>query len=192
MISEAKIVGDVVEAVGPRYDLARMLDAAELFLRRLVAASVPSCVKRVSFRSGESAFLDEAGYARLREHYRQTAETIDVGDEYASVRCDALQVRLRLLGGEVLHKFAKDKEATTLFDKHWSQLDFQPCLVLIEESPVLQPVGSEQDLRLRATLRRFAPAGAVVPDDGPLAAHRFPHQTFGLGTGPIRIQLIRH
>ena len=196
MIEDLKLAGeDVATAVGERYDLAKVLDAAEAFLRGFVAEVALSCAvpTRPIFRFAYDAELplDEAGYAALRRWYSGINARHDVIDANASAVVGPFRVSLRLLGDDDLFLAEGDAEPVTISGAPWRTLDPEPNLVVMPSggsSPLFDPGAPDT---VHALVRKHAPAGTDASGVARIPGLRFPHAAFGAGRGTLRIALMR-
>jgi len=193
MIANLKIVDDeTATANGEKYDLVKVLDAAEEFLRRfagMTALSAPAMPRFLRFGQDEIP-LDDAGYEVVRAFYVRAARRHDAVDAGVSAIVGPFRVMLKLLGDDDLFLREGESEPVTISDAHWSGLTHEPKITVMPASGAnpLFELGSID--AVRALVRAAAPEGteAVGPN---LPGIRFPHAAFGAGTGRLRIALTR-
>lgn len=198
MIEKIKHVDDdTVSAVGPRFDLDKVLEAALGILRTLS--------RRADMRFGAGgedpvfAFNDEdaprpfddESYGLIAAGFKQCREQkYDVTLYACEVLFGPFMVDLYLMGFDCLH--GPVGNCLTDLDLNWTDLDPTPTMFVMMGRGMIDPiVGAHRDF-LAKTLDSFKPQGIVWDpyDDAPedLAfAVRFPHEAFGAGRGPIRI-----
>lgn len=195
MITNLEIVDDdLATASGEKYDLRKVLDAAEDFLRAFVARvamAAPGSRAIVRFDRDDERALDDAGYEAIRAFYVRAAKRHDVIEAIASAIVGPFRVSLRLLGDDDLFLKAGDDEPTTISGASWTTLSTAPNLVVMPaggSNPLFQLGASDA---VHALVRAAAPAGTDPSGISSLPGLRFPHADFGAGSGTLRVALLR-
>lgn len=198
MIEKLKHVDDdTVSAVGPRFDLEKVLEVALGILRTLS--------RRADMRFGaggedpvfafndddRSRPFDDESYGLIADGFRQCREQkYDVTLYACEVRFGLFMADLYLMGFDCLH--GPVGNCLTDVDLDWSELDPTPVmLVMMGMGMVDAIVGAPREFLMK-TLESYMSAGVTLDSydiDGDDVAFivRFPHEAFGAGRGPIRI-----
>lgn len=195
MIEGLEIVDDdLAIAAGEKYELRKVLDAAEDFLRAFVAnvaMAAPGSRAIVRFNHDDELPLDDAGYEAIRAFYVRAAKRHDVIDATVSAIVGPFRVSLRLLGDDDLFLKEGEDEPTTISGAPWPTLSTEPNLVVMPaggSNPLFQ-FGSTD--AVHALVRAAAPAGTDAAGVSSLPGLRFPHAVFGAGRGTLRVALLR-
>lgn len=196
MIEDLKLQdGDVATAIGEKYDLAKVLDAVEAFLRGFVAEIMLACAGTphaiLRFGDGDELTLDDAGYAAIRTWYRAAAARHDVIDATVSAIVGPFRVSLRLLGDDDLFLAEGESGPVTISGAPWQTLDVAPNLVVMPaagSSPLFDAGAPDA---VHALVRKHAPAGADAAGIAGIPGLRFPYAAFGAGRGTLRVALTR-
>jgi len=187
---------DTVTAIGPRFDLSKVLTAAWGILRTLMNRSNMRFPEEdpptfaFPYDDDQRPFDDDSmdGIAAVFEECKR--EKYDVTLFSCEVQFGPFMTDLYLLGFDCLH--GPVGNCVTEYDLNWDQLDPTPVmLVMMRMGMVDAIVGTPREF-LKKTLESFMPQGVTLDaydnDGDDLAiAVRFPHETFGDGHGPIRI-----
>lgn len=195
MITNLEIVDDdTAKAFGQKYDVHAVLEAMIGFLKAFTAeivAAAPHVAPVIRF-SADGERLDpltDDGYARLRRETVGPGNDFDV--EAAAARVDVGTFRLRLYprGREDLQRYGQ--AAPTLIDGgSWEELDPTPIIDFTPAQGAFPLFGPKPLALLRTLIRRHAPPGTRIMDDGGVISLRFLHPAYGLGLGTLRISLL--
>lgn len=198
MIEKIKHVDDdTVTAVGPRFDLDKVLDVAMGILRTLQRRAAmrgfkdddePSFAFEMDDRprpfTDESFDLIAAVFKDCRE------KQFDVTKFGCEVRFGPYLCDLYLMGMDCLHgpvgNCLNDR------DQDWSDLDPTPILMVMMSRGMVDPIVDPHRDFLTKTLDSFLPQGVLwdpYDETGEELAFcvRFPHEAFGSGRGTLRI-----
>lgn len=195
MITNLEIVDDdTAKAFGLKYDVHAVLEAMIGFLKAFageIVAAAPHVAPVIRF-SGDGERLDpltDDGYARFRRETIGPGNDLDVEASPARVDVGTFRLRLYPRGRDALQRYGQ--AAPILIDGgSWEELDPTPQ---IEFTPVQGafPLFEPKSLALLATLvRRHAPPGTRMKDDGGVISLRFLHPAYGAGLGTLRISLL--
>lgn len=197
MIEKIKHVDDdTVTAVGPRFDLDKVLDAAMGILRTLQRRAAmrfkDDDEPTFSFANDDqSKPFDDESYGLISAVFRDCKATqYDVTMFSCEVRFGPYMCDLYLMGFDCLH--GPVGNCLTDRDMDWTDLDPTPALLVMMSRGMVDPiVGSHHDF-LTKTLDSYLSQGILwepYDDTGEELAFcvRFPHETFGAGRGKIRI-----
>ncbi len=195
MITNLEIVDDdTAQAFGLKYDVHAVLEAMIGFLKSFTAeivAAAPHVAPVIRF-SGDGERLDpltDDGYARFRRETIGPGNDFDVEASAARVDVGTFRLRLYARGRDDLQRYGQ--AAPTLFDgEPWEELDMTPVIEFTPAQgtlPFFEP--KARDL-LKTLLRRHAPSGTRMKDDGGLVSLRFLHPAYGAGLGTLRIRLL--
>lgn len=203
MIEKLKHIDeDTVSAIGPRFDLDKVIDAALGIVRTLQG--------RASMRFSEEdaptfAFnndddqerpFDDDSFGLIKALFKECSETAyDVTLFGCSIRFGPFLADLYLMGFDCLH--GPVGNCLTDRDLNWDELDPTPVMIVMMGRGMIDPiVGAHHDF-LTKTLDSFRSQGIVwepfdaYPEDLAFAV-RFPHEAFGAGRGRIRICRYEH
>jgi hypothetical protein len=192
---------DTVSAIGPRFDLDKVLETAMSILRTLQRRSAmrfkdddePS----FSFEQDDRTRpFDDESYDLISSVFKACRETThDVSLFSCEVRFGPFMTDLYPLGFDCLH--GPVGNCLTDHDLNWTDLDPTPVMLVMMGRGMIDPiVGSHHDF-LTKTLDSFLPQGILwepYDDTGDELAFciRFPHEAFGDGRGRIRISRHLH
>lgn len=196
MISKLReLDDDAVEAVGPRFDLPKVLTTVIGILRTLMNRA------EMRFPGGDPPIYAFADDEPLPFDDESSDAIAGVFEECKRVRYDVtlyscevqfgpFMADLYPLGFDCLH--GPVGNCLTDHDLDWSQLDPTPVMIVMMRMGMIDAiVGTPRDFLVK-TLETYMKAGVTLDSydiDGDDVAFivRFPHEVFGDGVGKIRI-----
>lgn len=195
MISKLKELSeDTMLAVGPRFDLEKVLAAGSGILRTLIGraqmrfpdAQPLTIVSEMEEFPASVESLDE-----MEAVFRKVkADWYDAADLHYYVQFGPYLATWAPLGFDALYGPAGN--CLTSSEANWEDLDPTPVLFFMNRDLPFQPMGSKATKFLREILVDEASSGVhvdCVPHDGDaeIVVARFPHDAFGIGSGEIRV-----
>lgn len=197
MIRNLKESGsDTVQAVGPRFDLEKVIGAAVPLVRSIVAraAMVHSDPRPTIIRLGDEtpAPLDAGGLDRMAEEFRAHRRGVhDASDFSFAVGVADLTLDVCLLGREFL--VGRGAWMRTNDGSRPTDLDSTPVILAYHREGPLTPLSNRGKGLIAHSVRPYVAHGVTVvwlppaEDEQYFADIRFPHAAFGDGTGTIRV-----
>ena len=195
MISKLRELDEATfTAVGPKYDLEKVLEAGRSVLLPIIGRSAmrfpdaPAAAFEIG--PGESAPADPEAFATFIETFREiNREAFDATDLSLSLAFGPYLATWSPLGVAAL--YGRINNCVTTFEQPWEDLDVTPTLLLQSRDAPYRRMGRPATRFLVETLGP-GPYGTEVlfdpdEDDAHLTAVRFPHDAFGAGSGRIRI-----
>ena len=195
MISKLKELSeDTMLAVGPRFDLEKVLAAGSGILRTLIGraqmrfpeAEALTIVSEMEEFPASVESLDE-----MEAVFRKVkADWYDAADLHYYVQFGPYLATWAPLGFDALYGPAGN--CLTSSEANWEDLDPTPVLFFMNRDLPFQPLGPKATRFLREILVDEASSGVhvdCVPHDGDaeIVVARFPHDAFGSGSGEIRV-----
>lgn len=195
MISKLKELSeDTMLAVGPRFDLEKVLAAGSGILRTLIGraqmrfpeAEPLTIVSEMEEFPASVESLDqmEAVFRKVKEDW------YDAADLHYYVQFGPYLATWAPLGFDAL--YGPTGNCLTSSEANWEDLDPTPVLFFMNRDRPFQPMGRRPTRFLMEILVDEASSGVhvdCVPHEGDaeIVVARFPHDAFGAGSGDIRV-----
>lgn len=195
MISQLRLVhDDTATAVGPKFDLEKVLAAGRGVLLTLAGRS------RMRFPDAPPDELDLGGgipldvsvdsLAHMESLYRAIRKDhFDTADLMVHASCGPYLVSWSPLGMSAL--VGSVGNCVTIYDEPWEDLDVTPRMLIHRRDAPFTPMGRLETKFLLGLLQARPPGMELdALPDGPCAetvSLAFPHDAFGAGTGRICI-----
>lgn len=195
MITKLKELSeDTMLAVGPRFDLEKVLAAGSGILRTLIGraqmrfpdAPVLTIVSEMEEFPASVESLDEmeAVFRKAKKDW------YDAADLHFYVHFGPYLATWAPLGFDAL--YGPTANCLTSSEANWEDLDPTPVLFFMNRDRPFQPMGPKATKFLKETLGDEASSGAQVDyvphdADAEIVVVRFTHDAYGDGSGQIRI-----
>ncbi len=185
-------------ADGPMFDLLKVLDAAEAFVRGLVgdvlaAKAEANAFLRASGNQDRRWTYGDESFKRMRRTFHLWAQELDADSCSVTVTADVFLLRLYLLGSEGLDAL-RGWPPTLDTGASWEELDPTPLIQIMPSVGRTPTFGPEGDRYAQELVARHVPPGATferfAPGANRVLTVRFPHEVFGAGHGSLRIGLL--
>lgn len=186
---------DAVEAVGPRFDLPKVLTTALGMLRTLMnraAMRFPDAdPPTYAFHDDDPEPFDDGSFDLIAGVFEECKRVrYDVTLYSCEVQFGPFMIDLYPLGFDCLH--GPVGNCLTDHDLDWSQLDPTPVMLVMMRMGMIDAIVGTPREFLMKTLEAYQASGVTLDSydiDGDDIAFmvQFPHEAFGDGDGMIRI-----
>jgi hypothetical protein len=186
---------EAVEAVGPRFDLTKVLAEALGILRTLMNRSAmrfpESDPPTYAFSDSDAEPFDDGSFDLIAAGFEECKRVRYDATLYScEVQFGPFMADLYPLGFDCLH--GPVGNCLNDHDLDWSQLDPTPVMLVMMRMGMIDAIVGTPREFLMKTLESYQAAGVTLDaydvDGDDLAFQvRFPHETFGDGIGTIRI-----